>query len=339
VIGFDNLNQKVEMTYFPKAMTDYGDWVQWVALRDKAENEAFQINAGYHQPLTEKRVPGYDSALITSVEYRKQNRIYFSEKHVLGSFIDGWRDIKPSYFKDFCPEYGEIIATRGLGNYLVSVLENAIIRHFYDDREIKSDDDGLRIMMGTSYKFLSDNFVKIASFGSMHKHGLVKSDFSLYGTDMKRGIIWKVVPTASADGSMFLVAEDLTEKHGIISWLETIKACYMQRSDMGIIGGGDETRSNPGSDAPLLYGNGLSGGFNKKYKEVYLTYSWKNHVSLCDGRTEYTLILSELIQGVVGIAPFASMIYMNIDEQFLSVRYREQDNYSYPTEDVYLHDI
>lgn len=328
VSALDNNSQEIEMTYFPKCLSDFGDWVQWTILRDKAENEAFQINKGYNQTLTEKVIAGYDSALVTNIEYRKTNRHYFSEKHVLGSFTDGWRDIKPSYFKDFAPQFGEIIAGRSIGNYLCSIMENAIIRHFIDDRELKSDDNSTRIILGTSYGFLSDNFVQIASFGSLHKHGLVKSDRAIYGCDMKRGIIWVINPVSSPDGGAMLVADDLTERHGITSWLDEIRRCYIGRPEFETVK--DTT--------PILYGNGLSGGYNKKYKEVYLTWSWQNKKAPCTGRTDKTLIYSESLNAFTGTAPFASMMYMNLDTEFLKATHIISGSSSTPTGEIRYHD-
>jgi len=339
VYAFDNNNQKIKMTFFPKSVVEFGDWVHWTVLRDRAENEAFQINSGYHQPLIEKRIPGYDPALITSVEYRKPNRDYFSEKHIPGAYMDGWRHIKPSYYKDYCPENGQIIATRSIGNYLVSIMEYAIIRHFYDDRVMKTDEQ-LRIILGSSFNFLSDNYIKIASFGSVHKHSLVKSDFSLYGIDMKRGIIWRVVPTIGNDGNMFLIAEDIGQKHGIVSWMEEKRKDYIYRGEFTdeeeIIE--DERGITP---TEMMIGNGISAGFNKLHKEIYFTFLWKNQkVGSSLKATAETLVYSEVLQAFIGTFPFQSMVYFTWDDRFMSTRYDVNTDTGAitATRQVYAHD-
>ena len=221
-------------------------------------------------------------------------------------------------------------------------MENAIIRHFFDDKEMKTDDAGKRVILGTSVDFLSDNFVQIASYGSLHKHGMVRGDNALYGVDMKRKILWMVTPMVTQSGQMIVIAKDLSQEKSIMSEMERLGDCYIPWAEFGPVGGGipDEIDS-PGFTPTTLYGTGLSAGYNKKYKEVYFTFAWRNTIGDgCMDRTDVTLVYSELLQAFIGKAPFSSMMYMNLDADFLAAKYElSSNNLLLPTNKVMLYDV
>ncbi len=225
--------------------------------------ESFNMNQGYSQVLSSNAMIAYDEL----IPYRSQiynTRIRYTDEHIPGSFIDGYRSFRQNNFVDFDSSNGNIIKIAEMYDALISVQEDAISEHYIDERVTNPGDQ--RTILGYG-DVLSKQFRKIANFGSQHKWSIIESD-SLYGIDWKRNIIWEVSLKRSQAGKLYVDAKDLTKEAFIEEWINDIFEEFSSgRSD----------KTNEYLDLTLK-GEGIVSGEDVKYSDVYFTFHKRTEV-------------------------------------------------------------
>ena len=301
VVGKDASNEYTRYTYFPKVLDDGLKLQEWIMeLPSQYLIEAFQINDGYNKTLSDKRLYGYD-ALAPEKDLSRPNRVYVSDQHVSGSYIDGYRKISSFAFKDYAIELGPMVDVQSVLDYITIILESGIIQVYVDEKAIQSSSDG-DIILGSTSRFLGDRVRELATFGSQHKSSIIQGINGVYGIDARKRILWRVGRAEGKSGGFYLNAYDLSSALMVSRRLNEILSIHSE----------GDTILDKWPDLPLQ-GQGIVAGFDPNYKEVLFSFLFQRFLN------NTTLVFDENVDGFRGEYSFARTAYFTLNNALLSV--------------------
>ena len=305
VIGANTANQYLKYTFFPKAMQDSIDLDQWAAVEPgKYAQEATQINAGYNKVISDKTVKGYDFTEPVH-ELNKPNRVYATDAHIAGSFLDGYRSIQDNSYQDFALEDGDINYIGRNLSYAFIVQRNGTNQIFINERSMGTTDQGQDVILGTSLTFFSDKVEKIGWYGTQHKSSVVGGVKGTYGYDWLQNIWWMLNTERMQSGQSRLKMEDLSGSKFITDELTRLSDGYSTQRDAV-----DDLIDDP------ISGTGIVGFADIDNEEVGMTFMFPE-ADQPNGRLLRTIIYSEKIEGFRGDYPFAEHMYFNLGNMLL----------------------
>jgi len=324
VVGQDTEGEYLRYTFFPKSLGNAQSTYNWTVI-DGSEylNEAFQINDGYNHILSDRKIKGYDFTEPTH-EDEKPNRIYISDKHIPGSFLDGYRNIQIGSYQDFAVEDGPITAILKDLDYPFVVHENGINQIFIGGQKGETGDSG-DLILGVAGNFLNEVTRKLAEYGSQHKYSLIQGKQGTYGFDFNKRILWRVNSYQTQGGGFYLQAVELSEKLLVQKAIQDIIERFSTETDVSSIL----------PDAPLR-GMGIVGGYDPDFKEMMMTFL----LPQSSDSQNATLVFDEITGGFRGMYPFTEPKYMNLGTMFLSLHHTMSDQSEYIIDNkVYRYNI
>ena len=217
---------------------------------------------GYSQMQHLLPIPGVDMSYHDHTQ-SYPTRVRYTDPHVSGAYIDGWRTMMYNSKQDFPSELGDALSIIGYMNSMITVHENAIIQLNIDVKVQQPDSmSGTEVLLGTG-PIIDKNFRKLADYGSQHP--VVQTGFNgVYGYDFKRGIIWGITIKTN-NASMYLAAESLSD--GLIS----SDLAYRKGLVDTVFSSPDFFYDPRSWDMLGIIRGGISMGFDEKNKEVYVT--------------------------------------------------------------------
>jgi hypothetical protein len=317
VIGSNTGSQYLKYSFFPKVMGDGIDLDQWIAMEPgNYAQEANQVNAGYDKVLSDKTSRGFESTEPT-FEQNKPNRVYASDAHIAGSFLDGYRSIQQNSYQDFALEDGDIHYIGKNLTYAFIVQRNGINQIFVNERTMGQTAEGQDVILGTSLTFFSDRVEKLAWFGSQHKLSIVNGSKGTHGFDALQNVWWFINTFQLQSGMQKLKVTDLSGEAFILNEIEGMLNTFNPNRDvMGEL-----------PDDPLS-GTGIVGFVDYDNEEVGMTFLLP--VPTVEGlRITRTIIFSEKLMGFRGDYPFAESLYFNIGNMLLSQHHYLDDSFNY----------
>lgn len=145
-------------------------------------------NKGYSISLPNKRYTLNDKTLpFQSISF--PTRIIYSEQQSALSFTDNYRNIKPANSQDYDLTRGEIVDIESIGGNIIASQEKSITLIPYKER-VPLNQESQIFISGTGV--LTPYSQSLATFGSQHTHSIIKTDRTLYGTDINRRKIWQL---------------------------------------------------------------------------------------------------------------------------------------------------
>jgi hypothetical protein len=240
--------------------------IPWIVLPYNSDNvESFRMNNGYQMTLSTNVFMMKDPMLPDkSLQYTA--RIKYSDGHIPGSYIDGYRTFRIANYKDFDTNNGEIVKLAVVFDKLVSIQEDSINEHFVNERITAPSVDATAAVLGKG-DVLSDQFRKMANFGSQHKQSIVEAD-SLFGVDWKRNIIWEVTLSRSPGGGLYLDAKDLSKEQLIEKWMMELANTINQ---------GRADKVNNYKDI-VMKGEGINSGYDLNTGDIYFTFHKRTEI-------------------------------------------------------------
>jgi len=323
VVGKDSGGEFVNYTFWPHARTNGATAKEWaLTAAGSYIAEATQVNEGYRKILSDKVKQGFE---VTEPEevLEKSNRVYVSNKHIEGSFLDAYRIIEPESFKDYGIENGPITGVMKILDYVYLVHERGINQIYINERAVQENEFGVNVLGGAA-SFLSERFRNIAKFGSQHKSSLMMGELGGYGVDASKRILWRVNMFQSQGGGFFLGVTDIGTGKMFQHEIETTFDLYSTSMD----------RTSRIPDTPLS-GIGIVSGYDPDNKEVLFSF-------LLHGESGYigrTLVYGEIKEGYKGDYTFYESMYMNLGKQLLSSRHELQMPRSFGQEYIQTNEI
>lgn len=312
-------NEKFEeLTYsfMPKCFTFFKSTMQWLVMDDSSGvHEAFQINDGYNYVKTQKIYFGYNEQMVGIHDSKRPNRAYHSAKDISGSFVDNFRDIRFSNYRDMNSLGGEMVAIRVLGDIPIIIQKNEIIRIIVDERVVQqSDDTQEEFLLAKSREFISEKFEKLGKMGSQHNSSILLSPHGIYGVDWIRRKLWMIAATEQG-----LSVKDMALEMGI---QEELKTFFDLSSPFFNV-------SNLLPDVPLMF-QGIVTGYDPTHKEVYFTFLTPSEFR--------TYVFAERLQAFKGTVNFNSPFYLCINDSLFSIGFYFEGREWYATNQFYKHD-
>jgi len=270
--------------------------------------ESLLLNKGYNKTLGAMFFRHYNSDKPFDIQERKV-RTFHSDKHVDGSFMDMYRSILPTYYKDYDIKYGQIVRTIAFMDNLISVQENAIIQHSVNEQQVKAPTTAGELVMGIG-SILAEQRLLLAEYGSQHEWSVVAGTLGVYGWDWKKNIIWCVKEGKTAMGNSVLSSANLSTTKNIEKEIfdikENINSLFTDHTEI--------LEDNP------INGNGISAGYDFKNKVVYFTIQ-KTDTKEGLPTTIYknTIVFNELLDFFTGNNKYDSPLYFGINSDFFMV--------------------
>jgi hypothetical protein len=277
--------------YFPKVL-EGDEWANKFIFEKESKyiKEALYYNTGYHKTLSMLAYRGFDGS-IPHYESKKVTRIRQSSKHTPGQIYDAWRVFDIIGYEDYPVAYGDMIRLFEHMGVLGSVQTKAINRHYTDDKELRIPTSQADIVLGSN-KFLSDQVIRIAEYGSQHILSMCNAKGGFYGVDYDRMILWSVKTQMSDYGQLHLNVFDLGEEKFIYSEVRERLAALSVRDEL------------PYEDKGILL------GYDEKNKEL-------NICILPGGRT---LVFNETLQEFTGDYPYNTKRFVHGSNELLSIK-------------------
>ena len=301
-------------TFYPKCGND-GLKSFAVSNPDTTDKtEALLLNAGYNVTMPLYTYSNYNFE-IPFINEENETRIRYSDKMIIGSFVNSLRIMRVGNYKDFERRNGQILRCFNHLNSLVSYQENAINLHYTGERRAEVDSSVGSLMIGTG-EVLESEVRILSNSGIQHKFAAVQGDRGILSLDWKRRTLNLVslgqVGTASA-----LIANNYTKVKMISSYIYDLCEGFNKLTDA----------KNEFPDLPLT-GIGISGGYDRKYGELYLSIKYNNVAK--------TLMYNEDLDFFVGEVGFVSPFYLTLNNDFYSVFWNNSVN---NCNKIYRHDI
>jgi hypothetical protein len=290
--------QNVVNKFFPGSGANIYDF----AVKN-IEKESQDLNRGYNEILSVKFYGGFDRE-IPFVAEKKPAGIMYSNKHVLGSFVDGYRMIDLNAINDYDFRLGKIVRLTVLNNLLISIQEFGLNRHFVNEKAILNNGVSAgELLLGTG-DILDKKHLNMSDFvGSQHMWSVISTDKSILGVDYNKRKIWRII---QEQGN--LSVEMTSDNYGYRSELHSL--CEINSSDSDIT---ELLADNPVCTA------GVVAHYDRKHNDVYFTWINGNPLlpSDCDiSRNGKTIVFNEWLNAFHGERTATSPMSLTINEDF-----------------------
>jgi len=179
-----------ERTFYPIDNID--------SMRSSRQLESKGVNNGYNYDNSERQsVALNDRAPVLNINY--DTRILVSEPSVSGSFSNGYTNFSGLNFRDYTKHLGSITKVVSHNNYLFCIQERGIGVVPMNQRTMISEQQGGVFLDNAQ---LLDSKLQMISteYGSTQQFSIVKTDQNVYGCDLNKNKIWKIVSQGGQHG-------------------------------------------------------------------------------------------------------------------------------------------
>lgn len=301
--SFTNSNLRVptaDDTFYPYILknaseANYDSLVQDFIWRNKTNQffkESWEINGGYNETKGVYTLLPFDE-IFTMKSNTAANRIYFSNVHVDGAFVDQYRQLPIGQYQDFNFEGGEIKKLITINSTLFIIQRKNIIQLF-GATKLQSSQDTSDIILGDK-TILSSQSRKIAEFGTTHKESICSGDKGGYGVDWDNEKIWRLSGASTTSGNVLFGAEDLVVSKQITDIFKLIK---------------EDIKVLP-QDLYSEAQTGIISVFDEETKEVLFTFK------LGTGKF-FTLVFNENLDMFTGFYSYDTNFYMKLDKRLFA---------------------
>jgi hypothetical protein len=301
--SFTNSNLRVpsaDDTFYPYVLknaleANYDTIVQDFIWRNKTNQffkESWEINGGYNETKGTYTLLPFDE-IFTMKSNTAANRIYFSNVHVDGAFVDQYRQLPIGQYQDFNFEGGEIKKLVTINSTLFIIQRKNIIQ-LYGSTKLQSSQDSSEIVLGDK-TVLSSQSKKIADFGTTHKESICSGDKGCYGVDWDNEKIWRIAGASTTSGNVLFGAEDLVTSKQVTDIFKFIK---------GII-------TKLPQDLYSEEQTGIISVFDEENKEILFTFKLGNG-------NYFTLVFNEKLDFFSGFYSYDTNFYMKLDSRLFS---------------------
>jgi len=304
--SFTNSNLRVptvDDTFYPYVLKNaseakYDSIIQdfiWRSKSDQYFKESWEINSGYNETKGVFTLLPFDE-IFTMKSNTAANRIYFSNVHVDGAFVDQYRQLPIGQYQDFNFEGGEIKKLITINSTLFIIQRKNIIQ-LYGSTKLQSSQDSSEIILGDK-TILSSQSKKIAEFGTTHKESICSGDKGGYGVDWDNEKIWRLSGASTTSGNVLFGAEDLVTSKQITDIFKLIKG------DIKVLP----------QDLYSEAQTGIISVFDEETKEVLFTFK------LGIGKF-FTLVFNEKLDIFTGFYSYDTNLYMKLDARLFAFSY------------------
>lgn len=265
--------------------------------------ESWVYNEGNHELAGLLCKYGVDINIPVQSE-KNPNRVYFSNKHIIGSYEDAYRSIPSQQYRDINFEYGDIIKLVSFGGELFAIMENGIVQ-MYTNNKTAAVDDSSSIIIGDP-EVLYEETRPLFDAGTQNKESVVIGDNGFFCIDWKNRKILYTSKKVSDKGSVFFSTEDLCLTKSLNTFFYDMLATahpdhqiYLHQALNGDVNG------------KFL---GIVSGFNMNKHEAYFTF----HFTKSDGtQVSDTLVFNEMEGKFTGYYDYKANNYMQYGNEVL----------------------
>jgi hypothetical protein len=267
------------------------------------EKESQDLNRGYNELLSVKSYRGIDRE-IPFIPEKKHAAIMVSNKHVLGSFLDGYRVIDQNAIRDYDYRMGKIVRIGVLNNILLSVQEFGVNRHFVNEKAVLNGGQSSgELLLGTG-DVLDPKHLNLSDFvGSQHAWSVVFTDRAMYGVDYNKRKVWRALQQEGG-----LSVEPTSDIYGYRTTIHQL--CEKNTGDSDIT---ELLDDNPVCNA------GIVAHYDRKHNDIIFSWIYGNPTTPndCDiNKNGSTIVFNEWMNAFHGERTVASPMSLSVNEDF-----------------------
>jgi len=289
----------VDDTFYPYVLSDDNagakntiiDNFIWKSESRRYLKESWSSNMGYNQLKGLMTLYPFDTINLLKSN-KSPNRIRFSNSHISGAFMDGYKEFPVDQYQDYAFEQGAINKLIVINSILFSI-QNAGINQHYGASRLQSNGDITEIILGDK-SILNDNSRSLADYGTQHQESVIQGEAGAYGIDWNREVIWRIKGSSTASGTVVYDVEDLTKTKMVFDIFKTLK----------------ENVKVLKQDTYALNPTGIVTAYDEENKQILFTI----HL----GTKSHTLIFSEQFDSFAGFISYDANYYMKLDKRLFS---------------------
>ena len=154
--------------------------------------ESGYINKGYNITFPSRVSFSYDIN-VPFIKTRYPNRITWSAIHSPNNFVNGYRIFSGLNYVDYDSKFGPIVKIFASDNVMTVICENGVFETPLNQRIEVGGDVAGKIFLD-SVGVLTDNYGLISKeYGTTWQNSVIQSDNNVYGVDIERHKIWRIV--------------------------------------------------------------------------------------------------------------------------------------------------
>jgi hypothetical protein len=232
--------------------------------------EDFIYDFGYS--VTQPIYPlfGIDNSLHNRATHYP-TRVRYTNPHIAGAYVDGWRVMSYNSKKDFPIELGDAMAIAGYMDDVVMIHENATIQLALNNKvSVPESPSGTEVILGMG-SIIADEYRKLADYGTQHSQIVIGMN-GIYGYDYRRSIIW-TIEKKTGTTSMYLSSKSISDT--------TIFSDIIKHKNLiDQLSGNTNYFDLYGSNVLGYVRGGVSLGFDDHNKEVLVSLLGRYHVDV-----------------------------------------------------------
>jgi len=303
-----------ERTFYPKCGEDGLKSFAVYSPDTTDKTETLSTNAGYNQMTSMKVYRNYNLDL-PFVNMQNETRVRYSDKLIIGSFVNTLRNLRIADFEDYDTSRGAMLRCFNHLNYLVTYQKEGINLHYANERQAKIDTDQGSIFMGSGEP-LAQQVKVLSNNGIQHKWAVIKGEKGILSLDWNKRSV-NYVSLGIVGTTTSLVCSNTSQEKMISSYLYELCENFNKLTDI----------KAPLPDT-IMSGIGISSGYDRKYGELYLSIRYAG--------VSKTLVYNDMIDAFIGEASFVSPFYLTLNNDFYSAFWNGGTTNS---NKIYRHDI
>ena len=151
--------------------------------------ESYVMNDGFNSTVSNKYYTTIDTQYVKN-EF--QNRIYYSNVSQVNAITNGYRINVATHFRDYNPEYGNIIKILTYMDNLVVVFEHGIgICQIYE-KNLITENQGSQVYINSNNILPLKLTILSDTIGSQWIESIIQTPYYIYGIDTTTKKIWRI---------------------------------------------------------------------------------------------------------------------------------------------------
>lgn len=162
------------------------------AMRATRQPESYGYNHGYDYDYSDRNYVSLNERAPTlSINYG--NRIMVSEVNVDGDFKNGYVDFSGLNFRDYNSQLGELTKIISHNNQVYCVFESGVGILPINEKTMVTDQGTSQVFIDDAQVLAQKMQILSSEYGSNQQFSIIKTDMGVYGVDLNKNKIWRVI--------------------------------------------------------------------------------------------------------------------------------------------------
>lgn len=276
-------------------------WETFAAKNLLQAGDSWDYNYAYSSE--ENLAPSFPLPLTGEEATEFTERIYASDVKIKGEIVDSWKRFRTQSFIDINGAHGPINAIINFMDRINVIQDRAIGIAAVNERQVSVSASGESTVLGSSGILPRYDYVS-TTMGTKHQFGIVMSPNSLYFFDVSDGVLYKFTG----------------DKINPISQVGEMSQFFRNNAREHLLLNDNPIEINTILDLPNIYlgSIGITGTYDFKYNEVFLTFHNKKEGVTGNPFTSFTICFNENGNVFSSFNSAKPTLYLNDKENYFT---------------------